>query len=70
MVWHPDKDFRVEPNELYHRHKVTPYQNELLRGVVQSTFLRGRLIYNRGEPTAEPAGLLVKGSGGNFLSPI
>jgi len=66
VIWNPDKEFRVEPDAIHHRHKVTPYQDEVLRGVVQSTFLRGKRIYDRGEFMAEPAGLLVKGSGGTF----
>ena len=66
VIWYPDKDFRVEPDAIYHRHKLTPYQDEVLLGVVQSTFLRGKLIYDRGEFTTEPAGLLVKGSAGTL----
>ncbi len=59
VIWNPDKEFCVEPESIYHRHKVTPYQDEVLRGVVQSTFLRGKRIYDGGELTSEPGGLLL-----------
>ena len=66
VIWNPDKEFRVEPDVIHHRHKMTPYQGEVLRGVVQSTFLRGRLIYDQGEFMTEPTGILLKGSAGNL----
>jgi allantoinase len=31
-----------------HRHKVTPYAGRTLRGVVASTYLRGRRIWHEG----------------------
>jgi len=55
-IWDPDQDFRVEPDMLQHRHKITPYKGNTLRGVVKQTFLRGKKIYDRGEFVRFPQG--------------
>jgi len=34
---------------IHHRHKLTPYAGEVLRGVVEKTFLRGQIVYDGGE---------------------
>ena len=59
VFWNPDEQFRVEPEMLYHRNKLTPYRGELLQGVVQKTFLRGRKIYDGGEFSSSPEGRVV-----------
>lgn len=46
VIWNPDREFVVHGESLQHRHKLTPYDGESLRGVVQKTFLRGRTIYD------------------------
>jgi allantoinase len=60
VVWNPDATFRVEPAQLFHRHKLTPYAHRELFGVVETTFLRGQKIYERGEPSKEPLGRVLK----------
>ena len=47
VVWNPEGKFRVQPSELYQRHKLTPYAGMEMRGVVAATFLRGRKIFER-----------------------
>lgn len=49
VIWNPDAQFTVTPSALHHRHKLTPYAGEVLYGVVQQTFLRGRKIYDTGK---------------------
>jgi allantoinase len=46
VVWSPKNSFRVTAERLEHRHKITPYEGETLKGVVEKTFLRGRKIYD------------------------
>lgn len=46
VIWNPDEQFTVSPSILHHRHKLTPYTGEVLYGVVEQTFLRGRKIKN------------------------
>jgi allantoinase len=48
VIWNPDREFRVGPEMIQHRHKLTPYAGELLRGTVEKTFLRGQMVYDDG----------------------
>ncbi|MDX6696279.1 MAG: allantoinase [Blastocatellia bacterium] len=63
VVWKPDETFKIEPENIYHRHKLTPYAGASLSGAVERTFLRGRLIYEGGRfPVEETTGeLLLRG---------
>jgi allantoinase len=62
VVWRPDETFRVEPSKLEHRHKLTPYAGRELSGVIETTFLRGEKIYERGAVVGEPRGkFLLRG---------
>ena len=63
VVWEPEASFRVEPNLLQHRHKLTPYAGRTLYGVVQHTFLRGQSIYASGRFMDGQAGrVLTRGA--------
>jgi allantoinase len=46
----------VVPERVHHRHKVTPYAGRRLKGVVQATFVRGTLVYERQAFVREAAG--------------
>jgi allantoinase len=59
VIWNPDEEFRVTAAMLHHRHKITPYAGEMLRGVVKKTFLRGRKIYDGGHFPGAPTGQLL-----------
>ena len=59
VIWNPEKQFRVDGAALQHRHKLTPYQDRILNGVVEKTFLRGEKIYDGGEFIAEARGQLL-----------
>jgi allantoinase len=58
VIWNPDEQFVVDAASLHHRHKITPYQGETLTGVVQTTFLRGRRVYD-GAVSLQPEGVLL-----------
>ena len=58
IIWNPDKEFRVTSETIEHRHKLTPYAGEVLRGVVEKTFLRGQMVYDGGE-LSSPIGQIV-----------
>jgi allantoinase len=60
VVWNPETRFLVRPEMLHHRHKLTPYANLPLRGVVEATFLRGEMIYDRGRFLGTPRGALLR----------
>ena len=58
VIWDPSREFTVSAARLHHRHKITPYEGEILTGVVQKTFLRGQKIYDGGH-VGEPKGNLL-----------
>jgi allantoinase len=42
------KSFHVTENIIEHKHKMTPYLNEELFGVVEKTYLSGENIFDKG----------------------
>ena len=57
VIWNPEREFLVAPEAIQHRHKLTPYAGETLRGLVEKTFLRGQMVYDGaefGEPKGQP----------------
>jgi allantoinase len=59
VIWNPGAKFTVDPALLHHRHKITPYAGRQLAGVVETTYLRGRKIYDRGEFSTAPIGRVL-----------
>jgi allantoinase len=47
VLWDPEASFVVDPTELLHRHKVTPYAGRELFGKVLATYVGGRRIFGR-----------------------
>jgi len=60
VIWNPDAKYLVKAEQLQQRHKVTPYAGREMTGVVETTFLRGRKIYDRGEFSAAPIGHVLR----------
>jgi allantoinase len=61
VIWSPDQQFTVGTEQpIYHRHKTTPYEGRHLRGVVQRTYVRGRLVYAEKIFSDRPSGMLLK----------
>ena len=60
VVWDPEGVFEVRPENLRHRHKLTPYAGLRLAGVVEATFVRGTLVYERGAFPSEAGGEVLK----------
>jgi allantoinase len=52
-VWDPEAEIAVEAEQLYFRHKLSPYLGRRLRGRVEATLLRGQLVY---DGAGHPAG--------------
>ncbi|UPK69107.1 allantoinase AllB [Chitinophaga filiformis] len=59
VVWDPDRLFKVNAEELYHKHKLTPYLNEMLYGVVEQTYIRGVKVFDQGAFTAPHEGKTI-----------
>jgi allantoinase len=59
VIWDPQREFTVNAAALQHRHKLTPYHREQLKGVVRKTFLRGKKIYDNGTFAPQAVGVLL-----------
>lgn len=47
MVWNPEESFQIDIEKIRHKHRLTPYINKTLYGVVEKTFVRGSLVFDR-----------------------
>ncbi|HRI80613.1 MAG TPA: amidohydrolase family protein, partial [Cyclobacteriaceae bacterium] len=45
VVWHPEKKFRVNKDEITFRHKITPFEDQLLYGLVERTYVGGQKVF-------------------------
>ncbi|HEY7290673.1 MAG TPA: allantoinase AllB [Vicinamibacterales bacterium] len=59
VLWRDDADDVVDAAALQQRHKVTPYAGRRLRGLVQTTFLRGERVWDNNAVAGEPRGRLL-----------
>jgi allantoinase len=64
VAWDPEERFEVAASALHHRHRVTPYLGRALDGVVHTTWLRGRVVFDRERGfQGSPRGELLRGRG-------
>jgi allantoinase len=56
VVFDPEIEWTVTPDDLHFRHKASPYLGAKLRGAVRETWLRGERIYSQGQFPGEPLG--------------
>jgi allantoinase len=65
VIWEPEAAFRVEPEALFIKHRVTPYAGRELVGRVHQTWLRGRRVFDgtRHSTRAEGSLLLCRQGG-------
>jgi allantoinase len=47
VLWDPEREFVVDARDLHQRHSMTPWEGRKLTGVVETTILRGRVVYER-----------------------
>jgi allantoinase len=45
-VWNPERSFSLNEKLIRHKHKLTPYSDRTLFGVVEKTFVRGQQVYD------------------------
>ena len=60
VVFDPDATRVVTEDQLYYRHRISPYLGETLRGVVRATYLRGKAVFREG--------LFAAGVNGRYVS--
>src|SRR5215203_271826 len=58
-IFEPEKEFKVVPEIIEFKNKITPYEGINLRGVVKATFVRGRKVYENGQIVGKAAGNLL-----------
>lgn len=54
------REFEVRTEDLFYRHRQTPYAGRRLRGKVIHTLLRGQTVFHDGKCVAPPSGNLLK----------
>ncbi len=59
VIWNPDREFPIHPEIIHHRHKLTPYAGEVLRGLVEKTFVRGQMVYDGGAFASNTKGQII-----------
>lgn len=60
VAFDPDARWTVDPEKLFHRHKLTPYAGMELFGEVHRTFLRGEEIFRDGKIVSPARGVFLK----------
>ncbi|HEX8396003.1 MAG TPA: allantoinase AllB [Pyrinomonadaceae bacterium] len=59
VIFQPEKEFKVIPEIIEFKNKLTPYSGMSLRGVVEATYVRGKKVYENGQFAANPEGELI-----------
>ena len=59
VIFQPEKEFKVEPEIIHFKNKITPYSGMNLRGVVEATFVRGEKVYENGKFAGKASGELL-----------
>jgi len=59
VIFQPEKEFKVVPEIIEFKNKLTPYSGMNLRGVVEATYARGTKVYENGQFSANPIGVLL-----------
>lgn len=59
VIWHPEKEFKIVPEIIHFKNKITPYSGMNLRGGVEATYVRGAKVYENGQFAASANGALL-----------
>lgn len=57
-----EAEWEVRSAQLHQRHPATPYDGRVLRGRIESTWLRGLRVFQRGGRWPRPRGRLIRGA--------
>ena len=58
IIWDDTASFIVKEDIIKHKHKITPYLNEELFGVVEQTYLGGEIAFDNGSLKLNKGGIL------------
>jgi allantoinase len=56
LILDPEAEATIEPEQLFFRHKVSPYLGQTLTGKIHGTLLRGTCVYDGATHPGEPRG--------------
>lgn len=59
VIFQPEKEFKVVPEIIEFKNKLTPYAGMNLRGVVEATYVRGAKVYENGRFAGKVSGALL-----------
>ena len=59
IVFDPDETWLIEEDNIFHKHKITPYLGKQVQGSVVRTILRGSTIYRKNEEFPPPSGKFI-----------
>src|SRR5436190_22158225 len=48
-IWMPAGKYTLKEEMIHHRHKITPYLNQELYGIVKQSYLHGTKVYDDGK---------------------
>ncbi|HKO80665.1 MAG TPA: allantoinase AllB [Chitinophagaceae bacterium] len=60
VVWDPEKTFTVTKENIYHKHKITPYLDETLYGVVEQTWISGKKLFDSNKFLLNKGNLILR----------
>ena len=46
VIWQPEKTVEITAETIQHRHKITPYLGQILRGPILQTYVDGQLVFD------------------------
>lgn len=59
VIWSPETSYVVTQETIQAKHKVSPYEGKTLQGLVQSTFVDGKLVWKNGSLKEKNEGSLL-----------
>ena len=59
IIWNPEAEFKVVPEIIQHRHKLTPYSGMELFGKIETSFVGGDKVFENGEFSKRKFGKLL-----------
>jgi allantoinase len=59
VIFQPEKEFKVVPEIIEFKNKLTPYAGMNLRGLVEATYVRGIRVYKQGQFLENATGALL-----------
>lgn len=62
VLWDDNKQFQVSKDQLFFKHKHTPYLNKTLKGEIHRTYLRGQIVFDKDGVSAKPLGHILRRS--------